>query len=81
MEINKKNSNTPLGINNLIDEAVNNAVARRNPVENSEDGLLSLSDEEMTNVAGGFAIASSLVVKVPIICGGFPIPPLEQTLF
>ncbi|MCC5666363.1 hypothetical protein LC653_21190 [Nostoc sp. CHAB 5784] len=39
MEGKKKNSNLQLEINNLIDNAVNNAVARRNPVEDLEDAL------------------------------------------
>lgn len=93
MEVNKKNVNNQLEINNLIDNAVNNAVARRNSVEDSEDALQSLSNEEMANVAGGFAsIASSLVLKKPIIldpknptiAGGLvplPIPRFDAQLF
>jgi hypothetical protein len=68
MEVNKKNSNTQLEINNLIDDAVNNAVARRNSAEDSEDTLLNLSNEEMANVAGGLAL------KYPIIVGLIALP-------
>ncbi|MEH2178227.1 hypothetical protein [Nostoc sp.] len=73
MEGKRKNSNIQLEINNLIDDAVNNALARRNPVENSEDGLLTLSDEEMANVAGGLATNAISIVKEPIIAGGIPV--------
>ena len=72
MERKKKNSNIQLEINNLIDDAVNNAVARRNPDQDSEDALLTLSDEEMANVAGGIAniaVAGFFPVREPIICG------------
>ncbi|MBN3942777.1 MAG: hypothetical protein V7L21_04550 [Nostoc sp.] len=78
MERNKKNSDIKLDISNLIDNAVNNAVARRNLAEDSEDALLTLSDEEMANVAGGLAtasllkgptIAGGIFVKEPITCG------------
>ncbi|MEH2245630.1 hypothetical protein [Nostoc sp.] len=77
MKRNKKNSNIQLDISNLIDNAVNNALTRRNPNHDSEDALLTLSDEEMANVAGGFAtvtkldptIAGGIPVREPIICG------------
>ncbi|RCJ40338.1 hypothetical protein A6769_02955 [Nostoc punctiforme NIES-2108] len=68
MERNKKNSDIKFDISNLIDNAVNNAVARRNLAEDLEDTLLTLSDEEMANVAGGLATASLL--KGPTIAGG-----------
>ncbi|MBG1263355.1 hypothetical protein [Nostoc commune] len=77
MESKKKNSNIQFEINNLIDNAVNNAVARRNPNQDSEDALLTLSDEEMANIAGGLAtfamkvptIAGAMIVREPITCG------------
>ncbi|WP_138498539.1 hypothetical protein [Nostoc sp. PA-18-2419] len=68
----RKNSNMRLEINNLIDDAVNNAVARRNLGEDSEDTLLNLSDEETAKVEGG--IASVSLVKIPIICGLIALP-------
>ncbi|MFN6518643.1 MAG: hypothetical protein RMY29_029715 [Nostoc sp. CreGUA01] len=75
-----KNSNIRLEINNLIDDAVNNAVARRNLAEDSEDALVTLSNDETANIAGGFANLTSVsFVKVPIICGGrIPILQLQQ---
>ncbi|MEA5603407.1 hypothetical protein [Nostoc sp. UHCC 0252] len=68
MESNRNNSKIQLEINNLIDDAVNNAVARRNPVEDSEDALQSLSNEEIANVAGGIGL------KYPIIVGLIALP-------
>ncbi|WP_414512425.1 hypothetical protein [Nostoc sp. PCC 9305] len=72
MEGKNKNSNIQFEINNLIDNAVNNAVARRNLNQDSEDALLTLPDEEMANVTGGFAIvaSTSLVKTLPTIAGG-----------
>jgi hypothetical protein len=48
--------NGKLEINDLIDDAVKNAVERRNQSLDSEDALLALSDTEATNVAGGIAL-------------------------
>ncbi|MDZ8262443.1 hypothetical protein [Nostoc sp. ChiQUE01b] len=74
MERNKKNSNFQFDISNLIDNAVNNALARRNQNQDLEDALLTLSDEEMANVAGGIAsVASVSLVKEPIIAGGISV--------
>ncbi|MFM6021720.1 MAG: hypothetical protein ACKPER_02110, partial [Dolichospermum sp.] len=57
-------NNHRLEINDLIDSAVNNAVARRN------EALASVSDEEAKNVSGGIATTS-----IPLITNGaiFPI--------
>ncbi|MEH1848332.1 MAG: hypothetical protein V7L25_25980 [Nostoc sp.] len=44
-----------LKINDLIDDAVKNAVERRNRGLDSEDALLALSDTEATNVVGGIS--------------------------
>jgi hypothetical protein len=46
-------NNHRLEINDLIDSAVNNAVARRN------EALASVSDEEAKNVSGGIALTTS----------------------
>ena len=67
MKKNKKNSYFQLDISNLIDNAVNNALARRNPNQDLEDALLTLSNEEMANVAGGFVTVAKFD---PIIAGG-----------
>ncbi|MDB9467788.1 hypothetical protein [Dolichospermum circinale] len=57
-------NNHRLEINDLIDSAVNNAVARRN------EALASVSDEEAKNVSGGIAITTSVPRFIkPIICG------------
>ena len=59
-------NNHRLEINDLIDSAVNNAVARRN------EALASVSDEEAKNVSGGIAlttIAPIPIKPIPIICG------------
>jgi hypothetical protein len=61
MENNKRFNN--LEISDLIDAAVDNAVARRN--QPSEEALLEVSEEEANNIAGG------ALVK-PIIAGYFP---------
>ena len=45
-------NNHRLEINDLIDSAVNNAVARRN------EALASVSDEEAKNVSGGIALTT-----------------------
>ncbi|MGM3308752.1 hypothetical protein ACSQ6I_22710 [Anabaena sp. WFMT] len=71
MEINNKHHNNQFEINDLIDEAVNNAVARRHEALDSEEALLDLSDEEAKNVAGG----ASLSIK-PIIFGYIICPPI-----
>jgi len=57
-------NNHRLEINDLIDSAVNNAVARRN------EALASVSDEEAKNVSGGIALTTSGARPIkPIICG------------
>ena len=57
-------TNNRFEINDLIDDAVNNAVARRN------EALLSLSDEEAQNVTGGGTSPTVLGVVID------PIPPI-----
>jgi hypothetical protein len=57
-------NNHRLEINDLIDSAVNNAVARRN------EALSSVSNEEAKNVSGGIALTTSGARPIkPIICG------------
>ncbi|MDZ8133741.1 MAG: hypothetical protein RM049_00240 [Nostoc sp. DedQUE04] len=77
MERNKKNSDFQLDISNLIDNAVSNALVRRNPNQDSEDALLTLSDEEMANVAGGFTTVTTLN---PTIAGGISVKPTNDIL-
>ncbi|MEH1838991.1 MAG: hypothetical protein V7L20_09530 [Nostoc sp.] len=61
--------NRKLEINELIDDAVKNAVERRNQGLDSEDALLALSKTEATNVAGGIAfpiiITTGIISKEP----------------
>ncbi|MEH2205410.1 MAG: hypothetical protein V7K53_15230 [Nostoc sp.] len=82
MKDKKNNSNIQFEVNNLIDNAVNNAVARRNRNQDLEDALLTLSDEEMANVAGGFTTvaSASLVKNVPIIAGGISLPSIADSI-
>jgi hypothetical protein len=53
MAINNRKYNNHSEINDLIDEAVNNALARRNEVQDPSASLLNLSDEEVANIVGG----------------------------
>jgi hypothetical protein len=57
----QKMYNSQIEIDDLIDDAVKNAVVRRHEALDSEETLLSMSDEEAKNVAGG--------IKFPIILG------------
>jgi hypothetical protein len=58
-------------INNLIDDAVNNALARRHEGLDTEDALSDVSDAESKNVTGGLASVKTigLIAKPPIIIG------------
>jgi len=62
-------NNHRLEINDLIDSAVNNAVARRN------EALASVSDEEAKNVSGGMKSKTrDESILIPIIAGMLPPP-------
>ncbi|MEA5526897.1 hypothetical protein [Nodularia spumigena] len=50
------NNKHNLEINDLIDNAVNNALERRNE---ALEALADVSDEEMKNVSGGFTLTTS----------------------
>ncbi|MBD2198631.1 MULTISPECIES: hypothetical protein [Calothrix] len=78
MEKRKSNYDSHLEINSLIDDAVNNAIARRNQELDSEDALLDVSDTEARNIAGGLASVKTtgLIFKPPIIVG-IIIAPIE----
>jgi hypothetical protein len=84
MESNKKNSKIKFEISNLIDDAINNALARRNPEQGSEDSLFTLSDEESGRIAGGFSkVADNCAIAggriYPITNGGL-IPPISELI-
>lgn len=66
-----------LEINDLIDDAVNNAIARRSQID-SESALSELSDEEVRNVAGGQIIKNPICP--PIIAGMIICPPITVGL-
>ncbi len=75
-----------LEINDLIGDAVNNALARRQGGMESEDGLLALSEEEARGIGGGLSIQQLEIkpidpcviepyVKEPYVIAGYkPIP-------
>ena len=80
MDVNKRKCNDPIELNDLIGDAVKNAVFRRNEVIDSEDALSALSNHEAGSIAGGITKANEpislgiIVCDPPIICGKFPIP-------
>ncbi len=51
MDANQRNYKGQVEINDLIGDAVKNAVFRRNEVMDSEDALSALSDEEAGTIA------------------------------
>lgn len=53
MEETQRKYRSQVEINDLIDDAVKNAVARRNQAMDSEDALSALSGEEAKSIAGG----------------------------
>lgn len=62
-------------INDLIDDATKNAVARRGLVE--QEALLALSDNEIVGIMGGLATPKAAIAdKIDITVAGFkPIKP------
>jgi hypothetical protein len=77
MNANKVNSGR-FEINDLIDDAVKNAVARRSQVIDSEDALLVLAETEAQSILGGaVAIPESAIFKSkPWVTAGM-IAPVE----
>ncbi|MEI1377244.1 hypothetical protein PQG02_11305 [Nostoc sp. UHCC 0926] len=64
MEGNNRKYNSHVEINELIDDAVNSAMARRKKALDSEEALLDLSNEEAKSVAGGitrFVITTGII--------------------
>ena len=76
MDASQKNYKGQVEINDLINDAVKDAVSRRNKVMDSENVLSVLSDEEAGSIAGGITTRSTQIGVVaydpPIICGEFP---------
>jgi hypothetical protein len=83
MEENKK-FNHQMEINDLIDDAITNAVTRRSLVE-TKDALFAVSDEEAAIIAGGTGVQEAARIAVPektnIAVAGFkpvnPRPPVK----
>jgi hypothetical protein len=70
MEAKERKYNSQIEINDLIDDAVKNAVTRRNEVLDSEEALLCMSDEEAKSVTGGESKSSLVILgKFPITIG------------
>ncbi|MDF5706981.1 MAG: hypothetical protein PUP90_04675 [Nostoc sp. S4] len=72
MEADNRKFNNQIEINDLIDEAVNNALARRNHVIDVNEDLANLSSEEAENIVGGLStptVAGFKPVCPPIIVG------------
>jgi lactobin A/cerein 7B family class IIb bacteriocin len=63
MENNKQPHSSSVEINDLIEDAVSNALARRN------DCLSDMTDEEVKNVAGGVTTVLGVIIKLPITLG------------
>ncbi|MEH2276488.1 MAG: hypothetical protein V7K40_17265 [Nostoc sp.] len=78
MERKERKYNSQIEINDLIDDAVKNAVARRNQGLDSEN---TLSDEEAKSVAGGISalVVPTIVGKFPIITGIVANPTLAES--
>ncbi|MBW4612808.1 MAG: hypothetical protein KME21_05915 [Desmonostoc vinosum HA7617-LM4] len=74
MNENHRNHKNPIEINDLIGDAVENAITRRNASLYSEDDFSNLSEEEAANIAGGL---TSLKLIPPITAGIFPVPQDE----
>ncbi|WP_445632620.1 hypothetical protein NSTC745_04168 [Nostoc sp. DSM 114161] len=64
-----RNNQSSFELNDLIDDAVNSAIARRYQAMNPENSLLDLSDEEIRHVLGG--ISSS---PISVRLSSFPLP-------
>ncbi|MGH2414918.1 MAG: hypothetical protein ACRDEA_14750 [Microcystaceae cyanobacterium] len=73
MNENKTNYNGKFEINDLIDDAVKNAVARRSQVIDSEDALSVLPEKEAQSVVGGLTTTSKSTSS-PVITGKIATP-------
>lgn len=70
METNNRNSNNQIEINDLIDAAVSDAIARRSA---NYEALPELSTEDAENITGGI---QSIAIAKPIAIAGYkPIRP------
>ncbi len=81
MEAKERKYNSQIEIDDLIDDAVKNAVTRRNKVLDSEEALLSMSEEEAKTVAGGVLSVDIISYKLPHIIIGIVANPNPLTLY
>lgn len=72
MENKHRKFNGQVEINDLIVDAVNSAIARRQQHDNSEEDLSALFEDEATNVRGGIKkpniVTSGIWTVEPPIC-------------
>ncbi len=54
MNIKQEKRNSSIEITDLVEEAVNNAVVRRNENVKEEESLLECSEKEAKSIVGGF---------------------------
>ncbi|GAB4194909.1 MAG: hypothetical protein Fur006_40940 [Coleofasciculaceae cyanobacterium] len=69
-------------INELIAQSVSNATARRNQAIEAEETLVSLSDEQATDVKGGLlkpVTTIGFILCPPIVVGLIAYPPIKTT--
>jgi len=80
MDGNQRKYKGQVEINDLIGDAVKNAVFRRNEIIDSEDALSALSNNEAGSIAGGITkpidpISLGIIAcEPPITNGKFPVP-------
>lgn len=61
MDANQRNYKGQLEINDLIGDAIDNAVARRHQVTDSQDALSALSDEKAGSITGGSTFLDEII--------------------
>ncbi|MEA5565617.1 MULTISPECIES: hypothetical protein [unclassified Anabaena] len=76
MEINHRNFKNQIEINDLIDGAISDALARRSETINTDENLSDLSDAVAENVTGGLIQPITIAGYKPIVIAGYkPICP------
>jgi hypothetical protein len=84
MESKERKYNSQIEISDLIDGAVKNAMTRRNEVLDSEETLLSMSDEEAKSVTGGVSNLNTAIVWKPfppvVTVGIIAMPHLDSSI-
>jgi hypothetical protein len=72
--------NSHLQVNDLIDDAVNQALARRQQAVDTNDALLAVSDEEQNSISGGIAIKPAITLGIIIVTTGIIAPPTNELM-